>query len=113
MATLKAKLGNAEPKEKSYTLNDELGLYLLVNLLGSKYWRLKFRLDGVKKLFACAGIPRSFAGRLHTDRGRHRSGASGTRRQARYAGRILNTFEALARELWANWRGDRTERHAD
>ena len=57
MATSETKFRNAKSKEKPYKLSDELGLYLLVNPVGSKYWRLKFRLDGVEKLFACGVYP--------------------------------------------------------
>jgi hypothetical protein len=40
---------NAAPKRKPYKLSDFAGLYLLVQLHGSKWWRLKYRLKGVEK----------------------------------------------------------------
>ena len=36
---------NAKPKEKQYKLADGLGMYLLVEANGGKYWRLKYRIN--------------------------------------------------------------------
>lgn len=36
----------AKPKEKPYKMADGGGLYLLVKTNGSRYWRLKYRIDG-------------------------------------------------------------------
>lgn len=36
----------AKPKEKPYKKADGVGLYLLVNPDGSKYWRRKYRFAG-------------------------------------------------------------------
>ena len=42
-------VGNSKPKPKPYKLADFAGLYLLVQPNGSKWWRLKYRLQGVEK----------------------------------------------------------------
>jgi hypothetical protein len=42
----------AKPKEKPYKMADGGGLYLLVKTNGSRYWRLKYRIDGKEKLLA-------------------------------------------------------------
>ena len=42
---------NFQPQAKAYKKADEGGLFLLVNPNGSKYWRLKYRLDGKENLF--------------------------------------------------------------
>lgn len=47
----------SKPKSKTYKLYDEKGLYLLVETTGSKYWRLKYRLQGKEKLFAIGVYP--------------------------------------------------------
>ncbi len=43
---------NAKPTDKPRKLADEKGLFLLINPNGSKYWRLKYRIDGKEKLLA-------------------------------------------------------------
>ncbi|MCZ6525358.1 MAG: Arm DNA-binding domain-containing protein, partial [Gammaproteobacteria bacterium] len=40
------KVKQAKPKPKDYKLADEKGLYLLVKVNGSKYWRLKYWYSG-------------------------------------------------------------------
>lgn len=43
------QVDSSKPKEKDYKLFDGGGLYLLVTKSGSKYWRLKYRIDGKEK----------------------------------------------------------------
>ncbi|MBT6661806.1 MAG: DUF4102 domain-containing protein [Nitrospina sp.] len=38
-----------KPKEKTYKLYDERGLYLEVSPSGRKWWRLKYRFNGKEK----------------------------------------------------------------
>jgi hypothetical protein len=57
MAKPDVKFRNAKSLETPYKLGDTLGLYLLVNPSGAKYWRLKYRLDGKEKLLAVAVYP--------------------------------------------------------
>ena len=47
----------AKPKDKSYKLSDEKGLYLHVMPNGSKYWRLKYRFGGKEKVLALGVHP--------------------------------------------------------
>ena len=121
MAKSDTKFRNAKPEAKPYKLSDELGLYLLINPVGSKYWRLKFRIDGVEKLFALGVYPdvsletaraRRDAARVLIAQGINPVQAKHDADRAKQAATV-DTFEALAREWWANWKGDRTERHAD
>ncbi|CRL63121.1 Putative prophage CPS-53 integrase [Proteus vulgaris] len=46
------QVDSSKPKEKDYKLFDGGGLYLLVTKSGSKYWRLKYRIDGKEKVLA-------------------------------------------------------------
>jgi len=46
----------AKPREKSYKLADGQGMYLEVMPNGSKYWRLKYRIDGKEKRMALGAI---------------------------------------------------------
>ncbi len=121
MAKSDIKFRNAKPEAKPYKLSDELGLYLLVNPVGSKYWRLKFRIDGLEKLFALGVYPdvsletaraRRDAARVLIAQGINPVQAKHDAERAKQAATV-DTFEALAREWWANWKGGRTERHAD
>jgi integrase len=47
----------AKPREKSYKLTDGHGMYLEVMPNGSKYWRLKYRIDGKEKRMALGVYP--------------------------------------------------------
>jgi len=51
------KIKNLKPKDKSYKVTDEKGLFLLVNPTGSKLWRLKYRLDGKEKSLSIGKYP--------------------------------------------------------
>jgi hypothetical protein len=48
---------NSKPKKKKFKIADERGLYLLVQVNGSKYWRFKYRFDGKEKLLALGVYP--------------------------------------------------------
>lgn len=48
---------SAKPGEKPYKLADEKGLFLLISPNGSKWWRLKFRVDGKEKLLSLGTYP--------------------------------------------------------
>ena len=47
----------AKPKDKPYKLSEGGGLYLLVNPNGSRYWRLKYRVNGKEKVLALGVYP--------------------------------------------------------
>ena len=51
------QVDTAKGREKPYKLSDGGGLYLLVNPNGSRYWRLKYRIDGKEKLLAIGVYP--------------------------------------------------------
>jgi hypothetical protein len=48
---------SAKPKDKPYKIGDSQGLYLLVNPVGSKLWRVKYRLHGVERKLALGAYP--------------------------------------------------------
>ena len=52
MALTETSVKNARPAEKAYKLADGYGMFLLVNLNGSRLWRLKYRFGGKEKLLA-------------------------------------------------------------
>ena len=51
------KINTSKPQEKDYKLSDEKGLYHLVKKNGSKYWRVKYRMNGVEKLLSLGVYP--------------------------------------------------------
>lgn len=57
MALTDAAIKQALPRETDYWLTDAQGLRLLVKTNGSKYWRLKYRLDGKQKTLAVGVYP--------------------------------------------------------
>ncbi len=48
---------NAKPKDKTYRLSDERGMYLEITKTGGKYWRLKYRYGGKEKRLALGVYP--------------------------------------------------------
>lgn len=50
-------VSKAKPREKSYKITDERGLYLLVTPTGGRYWRLKYRFGGKAKDLALGVYP--------------------------------------------------------
>lgn len=50
-------INNAKPKEKPYKLADEKGLYLFIQMSGSKLWRFDYRFQGKRKTLALGSYP--------------------------------------------------------
>lgn len=100
---------NAKPRQKPYKLFDGGGLYLLVQPSGSRWWRLKYRVDGTEKLISLGTYPprtlkaarkaRDEAKALIAD-GIDPSAKRQLDKAARRSARA-NTFEAVAREWHA------------
>ncbi len=88
-------------------MSGERGLFLLVNPLGSKLWRLKYRFEGKEKWLALGAYPEVplKAARAKCDEARQliRDGRdpSGERKTARQRQKLAtsNSFEAIAREF--------------
>ncbi len=107
---------SAKPKEKPYKLADERGLFLLVNPSGSKYWRLKFRVDGKEKLLSFGTYPDVSLreARERRDEAKKLMAAGvdpAENRKAQKAARVeevSNSFEVLCRE-WLIQRSDTVE----
>lgn len=107
---------SAKPKEKPYKLADERGLFLLVNPSGSKYWRLKFRVDGKEKLLSFGTYPdvslREARERRDEAKKLMAVGVDpAENRKAQKAARVeevSNSFEVLCRE-WLIQRSDTVE----
>jgi integrase len=91
-----------KPKDKPYTLPDGGGLVLLVNPNGSKWWRYRYRFNGIPKMLSLGTFPDTS---LTTARQKHRTARTqladgidpSAKRQAEKDARA-DTFKALAEE---------------
>jgi len=138
MKLTSAAIINAKPKDKAYPLADGKGLSLVINPNGSKYWRLKYRIDGKQPTHAlgvyCGPTQYDSKGKPKADRvtvgladAREKAAEAlklvaagidpnGAKKQARQQIIIdaTNCFEAVARE-WhtksaAKWSADHAAR---
>ena len=57
MRLTETQIKNAKPQEKTYTLSDGGGLYLLINPNGGKWWRLKFYYQKKERLISFGVYP--------------------------------------------------------
>lgn len=48
---------NAKPRAKPYKMGDTLGLFLLVQPIGGKLWRFKYRIHGKERKLALGIYP--------------------------------------------------------
>lgn len=51
------QVDTAKPKDKTYKLADGGGMYLQINVNGSKYWRMKYRFAGKEKKLSFGTYP--------------------------------------------------------
>lgn len=110
----------AKPGDKPVKLSDGKGLYLLVNPAGSKLWRWKYRVLGKEKVMSLGAYPDvSLAqAREGVDKARKILAAGDDPMAIRKADKVAtrtaaeNSFEAVARMWWANWKTARSEQHA-
>lgn len=103
----------AASKSKPYKLADGGGLFLLVNPSGSKWWRLKYRIDGREKLLSLGVYPEVslLDARERRDAARKLLAAGADPSLERKADRLqretaaANTFRAIAAE-WLELKAD-------
>lgn len=113
MSLTNTKISTAKPHQKPYKLADSGGLYLYITSTGSKYWRLKYRLNGKEKVHAIGVYPAVTLSEARNERDAAKKLISNgldpvTEKRAKqeadkYKG--ANTFEAVA-ERWIaarNW----------
>ena len=104
----------AKPAEKPYKLADEKGLFLLLNPNGSKWWRLKFRVDGKEKLLSLGTYPEISLKKAREERDKARTMLAegidpSQHRKATKATKTLlaaNSFEVICREWLENKRSN-------
>ncbi|MCB1995325.1 MAG: tyrosine-type recombinase/integrase [Burkholderiaceae bacterium] len=103
-----------------HRLTDAGGLYLEVLPTGAKHWRWKYRFGGKEKRLAIGMYPAvSLAqARLDRDAARLKLKAGDDPVQAKKDQKLAkqvkldNTFEAVARAWFENWKGPKSERHS-
>ncbi|EPR3506144.1 tyrosine-type recombinase/integrase [Serratia marcescens] len=108
------QVDTAKPKEKPYKLSDGGGLYLEVAPNGSRYWRMKYRINGKEKRlsFGVYPIVSLAVAREEREKAKRVLAAGGDPGEVKKAGKLAqklsieNTFEAIARE-WHKSKADR------
>ncbi|MGZ8219844.1 tyrosine-type recombinase/integrase [Methylomagnum sp.] len=108
---------NAKPKDKSYRLADEKGLYLEVMPNGSKYFRLKYRFDGKEKRLAFGVYPEVTLKEARPKRDKARAllsqgvDPSAQRKATKHA--QAESFESITREWLTKFGPSWTAEHAE
>lgn len=100
------QIKRAKPKDKPYTLNDGMGLSLLIDTAGSKGWRYRYRFAGKPKMisFGVYGDVSLAQARTKRDDARSMLAKGINPSEARKAEKIAlefaheNSFESVARE---------------
>lgn len=99
-----AEVRNAQPSEKSRKIFDGGGLYLEVAPNGSRWWRLKYRIDGVEKRLSLGVYPDITLKRARERRQEARrliaEGIDPSAQRKAEKAAVQDTFEALAREYF-------------
>jgi integrase len=67
------QIKNAKPRERPYKIADASGLTLLINPNGSKWWRLRYRINGTEKMLSLGVYPDVSLAKARSRRDEHRS----------------------------------------
>lgn len=108
MALTDPKVRQAKPKDKTYRISDEKGLYLEVQTNGSRYWRHKYRFNGKEKRLAYGVYPEVTLKEARNKRDASRKflsdgidpGAVKNARKIASGEAATNSFEVVAREWY-------------
>lgn len=121
MALTDVSIRSAKPAEKTRRLSDGAGLYLEISPAGGKWWRFKFRFDGIEKRLSLGVYPdvglREARERRDELRRLLASGVDpAVNRKVQKAARVQRTadsFEAIGREWFASCSPTWARSHAD
>lgn len=100
---------NKKPAEKAFKMPDDRGLFLLVHLNGSKYWRFRYSFGGKERLLALGVYPDVSLAEARDRRDKARKLISNgvdpgiLKKESKRASKTAeeNSFEAVAREWYA------------
>jgi integrase len=114
------EITKAKPSDKHYRLTDERGLTLLVRTTGAKLWQLRFRHEGKEKTASLGQFPDVSLSDARAKRDELRklvaagSDPVAVKREQKLAKTAAseNTFELVARQWYAHWKGPKNARHA-
>lgn len=111
------------PKSKQYKRFLGHGLYILVRVNGSKYWRMDYRFNGKRKTLALGIYPDVSLADARDKRDHARKLLASNppidpneKRKDEKAERVANqtnTFELWAGKWWQHWQTSKSPRHAD
>lgn len=114
------EITKAKPADKQYRLADERGLNLLIRPNGAKLWQLRFRHEGKEKTASLGQFPDVSLSDARSKRDELRkivaagSDPVAVKREQKLAKTAAseNTFEIVARQWYAHWKGPKNARHA-
>ena len=110
---------NAKPGAKQQKLYDERGLFLLIAPNGGKWWRFKYRFGGKEKLLSLGTYPDVSLKDARQQREQVRAliangiDPSHNRKAAKQSQAGADSFEAVAREWFANYEPTWAVNHAN
>ncbi len=110
----------AKSRDKPYSLPDGQGLALYVQPSGAKWWRFRYRFNGVAKMLSMGIYPEVSLKNARNEHKRLKEllaqgiNPSQHRQEQKQQEALAasNSFEAVARLWWGNWRTAKSERHA-
>ena len=111
----------SKPKDKTYKLSDEKGMYLEISPAGGRWWRLKYRIDGKEKRISLGTYPEVSLkdARERRDEARKLLAQQidpSENRKAVKASRVAknaNSFEIIAREWHSKYSGSWSPSHGE
>ena len=108
---------HAVPRTRPYKLSDAKGLHLLVQVTGSRLWRLAYRYGGKQKTLALGAYPQVNLAEARRARSAARDqlalGLDPSRRLSEACIQISDSFEQLAREHHAIWKSGKVAKHVN
>lgn len=119
MALTDTAIKNAKAKEKPYKLTVKMGMFLLINPNGSKYFRYNYRFDGKRKTLAIGVYPDTSLKQARDKRDTAKKQIAdgidlGENKKAVKQSRatsLANSFEVIAREWYERNIADKSQDH--
>ena len=111
------KNAKANPdKSNGYKIADEKGMYVLIHVNGSKYFPLKYPINGTEKVLALGGYPETSLKEAREKRDTAKKQISdgidpSLDRKIKKTGATENSFKAIALGWYENKMTDKSESH--